>query len=249
MRQLKIGIQLYTIREALERDFKSALRELASVGCDGVEFAWNFGGMEPEELACFLKECGLHACGMHVSPEELQDPGAKAFAYARALKVRYVTFSRCGEYPAILEDTIAACTAAGRAAAANNLTFTYHNHACELERCPDGIAALDALYRATNPAEVKAELDVYWITRAGCDPLEYIRRYADRLPQLHMKDMDPADGSFIELGRGCIDLKSCVDAARISPVCEWLIYEQDVCRRPQLECALESIAYLRKLLK
>ena len=73
-----------------------------------------------------------------------------------------------------------------------------------------------------------------------------IRKYADRLVQLHLKDMD-ADGAFEELGKGTMDLKGCIKAAETTP-CNWLIYEQDVCKRPPFECAVASIAHLKKLL-
>jgi sugar phosphate isomerase/epimerase len=85
------------------------------------------------------------------------------------------------------------------------------------------------------------------VTRGGEDPVNYIRRYAKRLPQLHLKDMDAADGSFTELGNGKIDLAACVCAAKDS-ICEWVIYEQDVCKRPAFESAVISINHIKKLL-
>ena len=83
--------------------------------------------------------------------------------------------------------------------------------------------------------------------KGGECPVRYIRKYADRLPQIHMKDMDREDGSFTELGTGTVDLPGCVEAAR-DTICEWLIYEQDVCKRPQFESAKISLEYLKKLL-
>lgn len=246
MKSMKIGIQLYTVREALKADYRGVLRELAKLGCEGVEFAGNFGGMEPAELAAFLRETGLACCGMHSSAAELADPAGRIYDYARALGAKQVTFSRCGEYPGLLEECIRDCAAAGKNAASKGFGFTYHNHACEFAE-QDGVPCLDRIFAATDPREVGAELDVCWVAKGGADPVAYIRKYRNRLPQLHMKDFSAADGSFTELGSGCVDLAACAEAAKES-ACEWLIYEQDACARPPLESAGLSLASLRKLL-
>lgn len=246
MESMKIGIKLYTVREALKADYRGVLRELAKLGCEGVEFAGNFGGMEPAELTAFLRETGLACCGIHASAAELADPAARVYDYAEALGARYVTFSHCGKYPGILDECIRECAAAGKTAASKGLGFTYHNHACEFAE-QDGIPCLDRILAATDPQKVGMELDVCWAAKAGADPVEYIGKYRNRLPQIHMKDFNPADGSFTELGSGCVDLAACAEAAKES-ACKWLIYEQDACARPPLESAGLSIAFLRKLL-
>lgn len=246
MKDLKIGIQMYTIREALKQDFKGVCRELVKLGCDGAEFAFYFGDMEPAELGAFTKEIGLKACGMHVSAGDFADPHTKTFDYARALGVKYVTISCCFGAEK-LEESIALCAGAGKTAAENGFQFTYHNHAQEFAKLSNGESALDVFYQRTDPKQVMAELDVYWVTKGGEDPVKYIRRYANRLPQLHLKDMDPADGSFTELGNGKIDLASCVREAK-DTICEWVIYEQDVCKRPAFESAVISIGHIKKLL-
>ena len=79
MKEYLTGIQLYSIREALKQDFKGVCRELVKLGCDGVEPAFYFGDMEPEELAAFFKEIGMKVCGIScitnmaagISPEPL----------------------------------------------------------------------------------------------------------------------------------------------------------------------------------
>ena len=247
MKELKTGIQMYTIREALRQDFKGVCRDLVKLGCDGAEFVQIFGGMEPAELAAFLKEIGLKACGMHLSPRDFEpDADTRGLEYAKALGIRYVTFSHGGDFTQIAPEVLAKCRQAGTAAGQHGFRFTYHNHAAEFAMY-DGKHALDYLYENTDPEQVMAELDVYWIAKGGEDPVKYIRRYAGRLPQLHLKDMDREDGSFTELGQGCIDLAGCLEAARDS-ICEWVIYEQDVCKRSPFESAVMSLEHLNKLL-
>jgi len=249
MKDLKTGIQMYTIREALKQDFKGVCRDLVKLGCDGAEFVQIFGGMEPAELAAFLKEIGLKACGMHLSAGDFAstDNDPSTFEYVKALGIKYITFSHGGDFTKVTPDVVRLCGNAGIVAARNGLQFTYHNHAAEFADF-EGRHALDYIYENTDPQKVMAELDVYWVTKGGEDPVKYISRYAKRLPQLHLKDMDREDGSFTELGRGCIDLPACVRAAENS-ICEWVIYEQDTCKRPPFESAVMSLEYLNKLLK
>ena len=242
---MKLGIQLYTVRETLRQDFKGTLRELAKLGYDGVELIPQFGGMEPGELAAFLKGIGLQACGFHAGFKDFSDPSTNLFDYAHAVGTPYISSSCCGDYTKIWRECVKNCRIVGHIAARHNLQFTYHNHHQEFVLV-DGIVAQDRIYASTDPEEVKFELDVYWIKKRGADPVEYIRRFTGRLPQIHLKDMAADDGSFTELGCGVIDLPGCIAAAREGD-CRWLIYEQDACRRDPLESAAISINCLKTL--
>ena len=221
-------------------------RELAKLHCGGVEFAGEYGGMAPDELAAFLRETGLTACGLHTGLSEIADPDSLSYRYAEALGISCITCSAGGDFAASWQTLAEKLEEAGRVAAAKGLQFTYHNHAAEFVRI-GGDSALDLIYENTNPEFVQAELDVYWITKGGEDAPSCIRKYRDRVPQLHLKDMDPEDGSFTELGRGTVDLAACVREAKRS-ICGWLIYEQDVCKRQQFESAAVSLEYLNRLL-
>ena len=242
----KIGIQMYTIREALWQDFRGVCRELAKLGCNGVELAFYFGGMEPEELAAFFRETGLRACGMHVYEKELHDPASKMWEYARALKVPYLSLSMRGDFSECGDACIQMCRKAGSDAVANGTVFSYHNHDGEFFPLLDGSIPYDRIMAQCDSALVKCEQDIYWIAKAKLNPVDYIRKYSQRLVQLHMKDMD-AEGGFTELGKGTIDLPRCLEAVAETP-CRWLIYEQDVCKKDCFESAVESIGYLKTLL-
>lgn len=245
MKVMKAGIQLYSVRGALEQDFKGTCRRLADMGYQGFEFAWNYGGMNPAELAAFLADIGVAACGLHTGTDELIDPASPVYEYAAALKLPCVTCSSSGdfkhEWPAMAEKF----DIAGRTAAAHGIQFTYHNHHQEFVRS-GGECVLDLIYENTNPEFVQAELDVCWIHYAGENPAEYIRRYRDRVPQIHMKDLT-ADQKITELGAGTVDLAECAAAARNS-ICEWMIYEQDSSEKSPLVSAEESIGVLRRLI-
>ncbi len=235
---MKLGIQLYTVRDNCKSDFAGTVKELAGMGYSGVEFAGLYGDMEPDQLSSFLKDLGLVAAGQHVSLDDILNPDSAAYRYAAGLGCPYVTTSLCGEVAKDWKAIIPKCVQAASVAASKGCVFTYHNHAQELMRI-DGVTAEDMLFNAPGEHRPAFELDTYWIKKGGEDPVEYIRRYKGRVPQVHLKDMDRADGSFTEVGEGLMDLPAIYKAAGESGA-EWIIVEQDVCKRPALESARMS---------
>ncbi|MCK5805116.1 MAG: TIM barrel protein [Lentisphaeria bacterium] len=223
---MKLGIQLYTVRD-LSGDgmFKETLQTLADLGFEGVEFAWQYGGMDPSELANFLKSAGLECCGMHVQLDELLNAEHLVYKYAMAMQAAYITTSlasRVSEWDAL----IPLVEQAGRVAATKGLQFTYHNHHQELVRV-GGEYELDRLFSQTSPEFVKCELDIGWIKKGGGDPMAHIAKYAGRLPQIHFRDYDDRRDSVCDVGEGFINASS-VRSAGESAGTEWLVFEQDV---------------------
>jgi len=244
MKKFPLGIQLYNVRDDCKKDFKATVSALAKIGYQGVEFAGIYGGMSPEELAAFLKELRIVCCGLHVPFEHLLDPKSDSYRYAKAVQGPFITTSCAGEVAKDWQGTIAKLREAGRVARSAGLTFTYHNHAQEFQKI-NGKYALDLLYEAAEPLTVQAELDTYWIRKGGEDPAAYILKYSGRAPQIHLKDMDAADGSFTEVGAGLMDLPA-IYAAAEKAGSRWIIYEQDRCKRPPLESAKLTMDNLRK---
>lgn len=246
MKTFPIGIQLYTVRSLLDDDFSGTLQALAEMGYQGVEFAGNYGGLPPKELANLLKTLGLQCCGLHAKLDEIGNPQSNSYQYAKALGSPYITTSLAKAVAKDWGATIQNVNEAAPVATQAGMTFTYHNHAQEFAKI-NGAYALDLLYEKTDPAHVKAELDTYWIRKGGEDPAAYIRKYAGRIPQVHLKDMDAGDESFAEVGEGILDMKDILAAAEEADS-EWIIVEQDTCKRPPLESANISIENLKKLM-
>ena len=245
MRNLPIAIQLYTVREALKENFKDTMKKIADLGYDGVEFAWEFGGMEPEEVAEFMKSVGLRTASVHTKNALSTDPANPDLAYAKALGADTLI---CSGSKAIFVDQLQEmkkwARETKRTIEGQGLNFAYHNHSFEFAvKLPDGRYP----YEEFVGDDLSVELDVYWLANAGVDPVEYVKRFAKRLPRLHLKDRDPETGTFIELGCGNVPLVDCVDALA-GGNCQWLVYEQDKCSRPVLESAEISIRNLKRLL-
>ncbi len=243
-----IGIQLYMVRHALRRDFLGVLEQLASIGYRGVEFFGDYGGYAPQALRAHLAAMGLKPIGGHCRIEDVQGEALpRTLETFAALGAEYVGVGWVPERFRSAEgwrQAAAIMERAGREAQRFGLTFYYHNHDFEFVRF-DGQYALDLLFSAADPAFLKAELDTYWVKRGGEDPVAYIRKFAGRLPLLHLKDInaDPSNPRDVILGEGALDFGAILaegDAAGV----HWYIVEMDHCPAGELESAARSYANL-----
>jgi sugar phosphate isomerase/epimerase len=237
---VKIGIQLYSVREPLNEDFKGSLEKLAKMGFEGVEFAFNYGGLEPQELAVFLQEHGLQTIGIYEHAHNICDPDAEVYRQADALGCQHLTF---GFSPDMLKDDfdgcLETCRKAVQVAASKGKTICYHAHAHEFKMI-NGECQLDLILKNENLA---FEADTCWINQGGEDVVGYMQKYADRIPLLHVKDVTD-DGIITELGNGVIDFKAVIEFAKANNV-PWISYEQDITRLTPMESARISIDFLK----
>ena len=241
MSDARVGIQLYSVRDDCGKDFRGTLEALAGMGYDGVEFAWNYGGMPPRDLARFLQQIGLQTAGLHVGLGDILNPASEGYAYARALNSPFITTSLAGEVASRWLAALDHMAQAGAVAHSQGFIFTYHHHAEEFALV-NGAPALDlALAR---PSLYQFELDTHWIRKGGQDPVSTIRRYAGRVPQVHVKDWT-ADGAFVEVGGGLLDVPGVVRTG-LEAGARWLIVEQDQASGPALESARKSVGSLKK---
>lgn len=245
---IPIAVQMYTLREESARDFVGTLKKVAELGFDGVEFA-GYGGLTATEVKKVLDELGLKAAASHVPLEDLETNLDQVIEDQKLLGSKYVV---C---PYLLperrteqdyHDLILLLEQAGEKCRQKGITLCYHNHDFELERLSDGRIALDSIFEDTDAANVKAELDVYWLTKAGEKPVEWINRYRNRTPLVHLKDMT-TDGEqyFAELGAGGVNIESVLNLGVEAGV-EWWIVEQDFSRRTPLESIEISLNYLKE---
>ncbi len=237
----KIGIQLYSVREALAEDFKGTLIKLSKLGFRGVEFAYNYGGMEPSELADFLKIKNLKTIGIYENINNICNPDAEVYKQAAALGCKHLTFGfGIVQLEEDFDKCLDTCRKAVKTAASKGLTICYHAHAHEFQKLNDKYY-LDILLKEL-PA-MAFEADTCWIQQGGEDVIAYMKKYADRIPLLHVKDVT-AEGQITELGNGVIDFKAVADFAKINDI-PWLSYEQDISSLPGLDSAIVSIKHLK----
>ncbi|WP_149933222.1 sugar phosphate isomerase/epimerase family protein, partial [Acinetobacter baumannii] len=124
---------------------------------------------------------------------------------------------------------------AGEKCQQEGVTLCYHNHDFGLDRLQDGRKALEAIFDDTSSNHVQTELDIYWLTKAGEKPTEWIERYKGRAPLVHLKDMTTDEEQFFaELGTGGVDIEAVLGLGEEAGV-QWWVVEQDVSRRSPLE--------------
>ncbi len=244
-----IAAELYTIREHLREPnaIAVALRRVREMGYSGVELA-GLGPIDPLHLGELLLESGLVACSAHVSWERLLTETDASIEDCRAWRCNHVAVPVLpAGYRSLEGYARFAAEASGVACKLREagIRLAYHNHAYELERFGRE-SGLEIIYRASDPSLLDAQIDTYWIQYGGGSPAGWIRRLGGRIPTVHLKDMDVRNGEPVmaELGEGNLDWADVLAACREAGV-EWLIVEQDVCRRDPFE----SLAMSRRNLE
>lgn len=246
---LPIALQLYSIKDEMEKNFTGALRKVAEIGYDGVEFA-GYGGLSRLDLKALLQELGLKACGSHVSLDELINNIDSVIEYNIEIGSPYIicpfaTYNSKVDYEKMAEtlNTLALkCSAKG-------ILFGYHNHGHEFQEF-QGEYGLDILYKDTDAELVKAEIDTYWVQHAGLDPVEYIKKHAGRCDLIHIKDMEIVDGEkrSTEVGNGIMDIKTIIKEAEDQGA-KWLIVEQEFFNKPCLKSVEIGYKNLKKIVE
>jgi sugar phosphate isomerase/epimerase len=243
-----IALQMYTLREEAQQDFKGTLRAVAEMGYGAVELA-GLGGLSPSELRQELDTLGLVVSGAHVPIDRLEGQLAGAIEEMQTLGGRFLIvpwlppdrrpdadgYARLGEV----------LNGIGRTAQASGLQLVYHHHDFELERFGD-TTGLHIMRDVTDPALLKFEIDIYWAAYAGFDPIALIGEFAGRVPLVHLKDMKEGTRVFAEVGHGTLDIPG-VLAAGDQAGAEWYVVEQDRSERTPLESVRMSIEYLKRL--
>ena len=266
------GIQLWTVKEEIARNFEGTLRALGKMGYRRIEAAgWH--GRTPAQFRAAVRSAGLDPVAAHYGLRDLIDDTEGRLAFARDVGVKYVVASSPAPSRPLEQGkpwsvgvaeamTLAdwrsnaeAMDKIGRRARQMGMRFAYHNHSAEFlayeRRLP-----MDEIVRLTDPANVALELDIGWVAGAGYDPVETIDRYASRIHLLHIKDLASAvrvPGKMIEderttvSGEGTIDWKAVFRAVRRAPIHSYFVEQEDPFTEPALQAVRKSLAYLRGL--
>ncbi len=245
----RIGIQLYTVRQAFQQDPEGTLARLAEIGFQEVEPAGYPPGT-PTEVAAMLRRHGLAMPSSHVGLGASDDDWERTLDFASAVGQRFIVVPSIGSRDRATLDgwkrIAERFNRAGQAAAKRKLIFCYHNHDAEFVPL-EGAVPYDVLLGETDAGLVKLEVDLYWMTKAGKDPLDYFARWPGRFPLVHVKDMDGTPRKFFaDVGTGVIDFPRIFRRARAAGV-QHYFYEQDSTPGDPFVSAAASYHYLRNL--
>jgi sugar phosphate isomerase/epimerase len=221
---LPIGLQLYSVRNLLPKDFDGTLHQLAAAGYKEVEAA-GFFEKTAADFGNAMQKAGLKCISTHHALVQLKAQLDQLIEYGQALGLQYVICSwagvhrdpsRTGELN--LDDwryVADQFNAIGAKVKAAGMTFGYHNHIVEFGR-ENGTIFFDELLKRTDPKVVSFEMDCGWVVVGGHNPVEYLSKYPERFPLLHVKDMvKQPDGKWrnVVMGKGTIDYKPIFKAA------------------------------------
>lgn len=248
----KVGVQLYTVRDQIFKDPKGVLRKIAALGYGEVE---NFGygngkffGMSAQEYKSVLTELKLESPSGHYMYTSIQNGWEQAVADAKTIGQKYMVLAyllpterkTIADYKKIAADL----NAAGAVCKKAGIQLCYHNHDFEFETL-EGQTPYDILVNETDKDLVKFEVDLYWASRAGKDPIALFKKMSGRIALWHVKDMAKTETKeFTEVGNGSINFATIFSNAKLSGMKHFFV-EQDVCPADPMVSIEKSIKYIQ----
>lgn len=259
-----IALELYTLRDFMQDQagLIDTMKRVRDVGYEAVEFA-GVAAVEGEtpdtnarEARRILDDAGLTCPTAHRRWRALRDDTEAEIDFLQTLGCPYVAvpivideydrYDYAG-YQAFLADlppVVEKLKAAG-------ITLGYHNHSIEFLRGPAGDTIYDLLIEQGGP-DLAMTVDVYWAAVAGVNPVNLIERLHDRMPVIHMKDLELVmkdDGMmptpvYAPVGEGNLDWDAIIPAAKAAGAATWVV-EQDLCRRDPYDCIRSSLEFLK----
>jgi sugar phosphate isomerase/epimerase len=263
---LPLGLQLYSVRDVLPKDYEGTLRQLAGLGYREVEAA-GFFGRTPGEVKQAMDHAGLRCVSAHYQLKDLLAKLDETIQYGKDLGLDYIVCpaprlkdpsrmkdadSRPAREMMTLDDwrwNADQFNQIGERVHAAGMRFAYHNHTPEF-RSENGVVFYDELIRLTDPAKVSFEMDCGWVAVAGKNPAEYLRRYPTRFSMLHVKDFKitaevtpSAPPPSTEMGHGTIDYRPIFEAAKKADI-KHAFVEQEQFDMPMMEALKVDANYM-----
>jgi sugar phosphate isomerase/epimerase len=272
---LPLGLQLYSVREQLAPDYAGTLRQIAALGYREVEAA-GFFQHTPVQVRQIMHSAGLRCVGGHYPLHDLLAQQESILAFGKATGLQYIVCSfPWFKNPARLKDTsfqtqVKSFTLEdwrwsaeefnrlGARVRAAGMRFAYHNHTMEFQP-QQGVIPYEELMRLADPALVTMEMDCGWVIVGGGNPVEYLRRYPERITLLHIKDFkkpvhpmsvrvsvaDPPPAA--ELGQGTIHYQPILAAAKKAGHIRHIFAEQEAFDMPPMQALKIDAEYMRHL--
>jgi sugar phosphate isomerase/epimerase len=257
----KIGLQLYSLRETIGQDLKGTLAKVAKAGYQEVEtYGYSpekhFWGLTPVEFKAALAANGLSTSSGHYEVGDFMRDGSPASLQpcidaAKGSGQRYLIVPHLDEKArtsvADFKTLAARLNQAGKLCQQAGLRLGYHNHDFEFKPL-GGTTLFDVMLQETDPKLVDFELDLYWVVRAGQDPIKLMQAHPKRFPLWHVKDMDKAKPELnTEVGSGSIDFRKLFAQAGTAGL-QHIFMEQENFGMDAYQSIAQSAAYMKKTL-
>lgn len=258
-----IGLQLYSLRESIAQDVKGTIEKVAQVGIKEVEtYGYSpegkFWGLEIKEFKKILDDNGLITPAGHYGFDPfLEVNGTKddlkySLDVAKELNQNYMVISHIAEnLRTSIEDykrLADKINVAGEICKDAGLKLAYHNHAFEFTDY-NGQNGYEIFLKNTDKELVDFEMDIYWVVRAGKDPVTFIKKYPGRFSLWHVKDMNKENPEMnTEIGSGSIDFEEIFKYRKRAGV-KHLIIEQENFEMPPFQSLSKSFSFLQNKLQ
>lgn len=250
-----LALQLFSVRDAVAKNLEGTLERLRAIDYDRLEiYGYNgtFFGKTATEFKSVLSNVGMsvvsshHITGYEMKTKgSLQDGWDQAVEDLHGIGAKYMGCSylfpneRTTEIYSALPELL---NKSGEKTKNAGMQFFYHNHDFEFEKLGDTLA-YDFLLEKTSADLVKMEMDLYWIFKAGKDPVPYFEKYPGRFPLWHVKDMEAGSGDITEVGNGTIDFEKVFAARKKAGLKTWFV-EQDISKGDIFESIKKSHDFL-----
>jgi len=249
MKKSQIAAQCYTLRDYMHTasSIDRAFAKLREIGFEAVQISGT--SANPADIKKYADLNGLVICATHDSGDMIMGNTDALIEKLNLYNCKHTAFPcpfewQVVDYDAVIELAENLEAAAVKMAAAGKV-LSYHNHNHEFRKI-NGERILDIIY--ANAPHLKAEIDTYWVQMGGCNPVDYVKKYAGRQEIFHLKDFGvlyPRNSIMVPIGDGNLNWNEILPAAEAGGV-EWFIIEQDTCHKDQFESLKDSFDYLVK---
>jgi sugar phosphate isomerase/epimerase len=242
----RIGLQLYSLRDAMQGDPKATLAAVAAMGYTELENASYGGGkvygMTPAEFRAEVERLGMKVSSCHIAGGRQMDDAwwAQAIADHKAMGCKYIVIPsfNLGETVEELDATCAYFNHAAEMCKAEGIVMGYHNHSFEFKTAGEGGPVIYDYLIENTSADVVWEMDVYWVAQGGADPVAYLNKYPGRFPVLHIKDDEIIGAS------GKMDFAPIFEAAYAQGMTDYYVEVERYGSLPPEVCVQKSFDYL-----
>jgi len=285
MSTLKTGLYLYSVRKAMVHDYMGTIEKVAALGYKNIELFFESPHLARFDVPCpaaelraFTEKLGLTIVSSHVVYHPYLN-WDEVIAYLKEAGCQGITIpmyqynlNQNRSRPEEAYYFSGKLNELGKKCADNGLAFHYHNYYNEFEQY-DGKRIFDILLENTDPALVNFEFDVYWATRGGVDPVQWMEKLGSRIKILQVQDLDKeaknlnlveVDGAFdnafypkihthhgdyTEIGNGMIDFKAVFNQAKTMDALQYVMVAQTECgSKSEFQSAAENLAMLGRML-
>jgi len=256
-----VGLQLYSLRDQLPKDVKGVIANVAKAGYSEVEtFGYSkqggFWGLSAKEFSSLLKANNLKTPSGHYGLDEFFGTG-KMDQFDSYIEAALATGQTYIIIPGLNHNFIKTAAdfkniadkmnMAAEVCKKHGLKLGYHNHNFEWEKV-EGTTFYDTILNDTDPKLVNMEMDLYWVVRAGHNPIEIFKKHPGRFTFVHVKDMDKTNHELnTEIGSGTVDFKTILAQAKLAGIQHYIVEQENFSMDPFKSLA-QSSAYLKNTL-